>query len=688
MFRNETEAKEKLGKLYGDAIAFMNTNGKKEVAIQFEQKREMINAGRYQIALIGFMKRGKSTLLNALLGRSDLAPARLLVCTAAVVKYIDKSMRPDKKDEEGARVFFRDGATRDIPISELSQYVDNKNNPQENGKNSKNVDYIEVYSTFPLIGNVACMVDSPGQGSVYEEHDVLSNEILPMSDVIIMPVDAAIPLEHDEREFLRKLDGQTKSKILFVLTKTDKQAGEIGKLENYVREELAKIEIHPEKIYKTAAKTLIDARNAGSTDLERVKQESGMAELEAVIEQKVEEDAPLFKMLNAAAGDLIEYMRVEQQESASRLNAYSADIKETTERKKELDKMIIETKKIYRNNTKKFKEKWTAEVRKFIPRLDRVKPGIITQLQNETERKTLLHLIGYTNGLMHKVQSLLGPELSSEITGLEEKLTAIVTQFSKDMDEEVSISVIGKYGKDIGGQILGEAKTLAGGGVIIGGTLWGLNSALTAVGTVGSAAGGVVNALTVAKNAAAAADLAGKIAGTATSAKNLGILGTIWQAFVGAGSNAAVQGATAAEIAAANAAAAVGTATSGLVTTIGGALIPIALGIIVPQIAFRIGNGFAKNSMLNQIPQMVDKQLAEAATALQESLEKICDNFIDNFEDKYNTQIDEFLEEEAELVQKIKDNDPSEKAKLEKNKEKAESLIASLTALENQLQVS
>ena len=61
---------------------------------------------RYNITIIGSLKRGKSTLLNTLMERHDdnISPISANVCTSAIIKYIDKNIASSESKKESAVV--------------------------------------------------------------------------------------------------------------------------------------------------------------------------------------------------------------------------------------------------------------------------------------------------------------------------------------------------------------------------------------------------------------------------------------------------------------------------------------------------------------------------------------------------------------------------------------------------------
>lgn len=81
--------------------------------------------GRFYVACVGQFKRGKSTLINALIGQ-EVLPTGFIPVTAVptIIRFGERSH---------ARVRTRDGSWRDIPIPELKEYVTEERNPENKG---------------------------------------------------------------------------------------------------------------------------------------------------------------------------------------------------------------------------------------------------------------------------------------------------------------------------------------------------------------------------------------------------------------------------------------------------------------------------------------------------------------------------------------------------------------------------
>ena len=188
------------------------------VADKLEQGASHLAGSRYNIAVVGNMNRGKSTLINTLLGRvnDDLSPIDDRVCTAAIVEYFNKEAHPEKLTE--AQIFIRDQAEplRE-PIEAVREYITEEHNPD----NRKKVRRVNIYGDFPLLHNVVTLVDTPGRGAVQQYHDVLLDEFLPRADAIVFLISADIPITASEKEFLKQLRKVELDRVFYVLTKTD-----------------------------------------------------------------------------------------------------------------------------------------------------------------------------------------------------------------------------------------------------------------------------------------------------------------------------------------------------------------------------------------------------------------------------------------------------------------------------------
>jgi len=169
--------------------------------------------GRFYIACVGQFKRGKSTLVNALLG-DRILPAGILPLTSVptVVRY--GNLRQ-------ARVRFQGGTWIEISPEELPQYVSEELNPE----NQKGVLGVEVFSPSRILAEGMCFVDTPGLGSVFAGNTEATRAFVPHIDAAIVVVGAEPPISGDELALVGEITKHV-TDVLVVLNKADKNSEE------------------------------------------------------------------------------------------------------------------------------------------------------------------------------------------------------------------------------------------------------------------------------------------------------------------------------------------------------------------------------------------------------------------------------------------------------------------------------
>jgi predicted GTPase len=169
--------------------------------------------GRFYVACWGQCKRGKSTLLNALLNDRILPAGVLPLTTVPTVVRYGRSRR--------ARVRFEGGAWTDIRPEDLPQYVSEELNPE----NAKRVAEVEVFCANQLLAQGMCFVDTPGLGSVFGGNTAATHAFVPHIDAVLVVVGADPPITGEELALLGAIAGQVRNFVV-VLNKADRTSGE------------------------------------------------------------------------------------------------------------------------------------------------------------------------------------------------------------------------------------------------------------------------------------------------------------------------------------------------------------------------------------------------------------------------------------------------------------------------------
>ena len=168
-----------------------------------------VSEGRFYLACIGQFKRGKSTLINALIGEPVL-PVGFIPVTA-VPTVIRFGAHPR------ARVQGRDGSWQAIAVSDLNQYVSEEHNPE----NAKGVTGVEVFVPSALLSTGMCLVDTPGLGSVFTGNTAATQAFIPHIDAALVVVGADPPLAGEELALVEAVGRQVQN-LIMVLNKADR----------------------------------------------------------------------------------------------------------------------------------------------------------------------------------------------------------------------------------------------------------------------------------------------------------------------------------------------------------------------------------------------------------------------------------------------------------------------------------
>ncbi len=186
---------------------------KQETDKEIDSLEKKLKQRIFNIVVIGQFKRGKSTFINALMGK-ELLPSAVVPLTSIVtiIEYGDK---------EECLVVYQDEHIDKITIADIEKYVTEKHNP----KNMLKVKEVRIYYPSQYLKNGMRIIDTPGVGSIFKHNSDVTYEYLPNSDAAIFMMSPDPPLSKAEIEFLDKAK-QFIYKIFFVLNKTDLVSGE------------------------------------------------------------------------------------------------------------------------------------------------------------------------------------------------------------------------------------------------------------------------------------------------------------------------------------------------------------------------------------------------------------------------------------------------------------------------------
>ena len=232
-----------------DALTELAALGTARDREQLAALLDRLEASRLRVLVAGEAKRGKSTLINALLGR-DVLPSGVtpLTAVATTVRY---------GDDPRAEVFFLDGHEEKQPLTALTELVTERGNPG----NRRGIAGVTVYLPAPVLAGGVELVDTPGTGSVFEWGTETAHEALRSMDAAVFVLTADPPISASERDLLGLVAGLSVATFA-VLNKADHLDGpELAEAVEFTGRVLSEAG-HAAKVYPMSARSALSARAA------------------------------------------------------------------------------------------------------------------------------------------------------------------------------------------------------------------------------------------------------------------------------------------------------------------------------------------------------------------------------------------------------------------------------------------
>jgi GTPase Era involved in 16S rRNA processing len=208
---------------------------------------------KFHVVFVGTFNAGKSTIINALLGRVVLPYGNEpLTGKATVIK---------RSDTEGIITVNKDGSQRTFDIEMLSRLVTKS---KETINETENIELVEVYVRDLPFDDDIVLVDTPGFDAYNDEHKRITNDYLKTKAhacVICFDIGLVGSVQQDELiKFLSENQALSIDKMFWAInkwdTKSEKEQRDAQRsLYNLI--EVNKTKISPSKLYKISAGTYL-----------------------------------------------------------------------------------------------------------------------------------------------------------------------------------------------------------------------------------------------------------------------------------------------------------------------------------------------------------------------------------------------------------------------------------------------
>ena len=195
--------------------------------------RKKLASNQLHLAVLGQMKRGKSSFINALLG-AEILPTGVLPVTA-VITEIKYGPTPD------ATILYTTGLRETVDLGTLADYITESGNPG----NKKQVASVELAYPSPFLESGIVLIDTPGIGSTHAHNTRTTEGYLEQVDAGIVVLSVDPPITEVESHFLRNIKEEI-PKLFFILNKIDAvSADEVSHISHFPR---GRVEPAPDRV--------------------------------------------------------------------------------------------------------------------------------------------------------------------------------------------------------------------------------------------------------------------------------------------------------------------------------------------------------------------------------------------------------------------------------------------------------
>ncbi|MCW3996132.1 MAG: dynamin family protein [Candidatus Bathyarchaeota archaeon] len=371
----------------------------------------------YYVAIFGLSNRGKSTLINAILGQSIIPtgvnPAKSVITR---IRY---------GTNLNAKIRFSDGKEKAVPVKALYDFITEEKNPN----NKKSLAVADIFMPTPILKDGIILIDTPEVDSTHLDVTTTTFRFLDRADVVLFVLAGHLQVGQQELELIGNLASKS-NKILFVLnTVDDVEPAAVNESVMYCQRVISKQLGYGNGsslvIYPVSAELALDGQLHNSP---AQVESSGIKQLEAAIKETLlaqKENAVLksvWKKLEGAAADLKTHVEVE-------LNALTMPSDNLTHLLLEFEQYLIEV------NQKKLEIFYALEgcVKEIVSMLDED----LTAFENEHESALVKQIQDFAEHRLMPEKTISRTVVNEVDTFYKTRLREVYSEFIRNEDIRV-----------------------------------------------------------------------------------------------------------------------------------------------------------------------------------------------------------------------------------------------------------
>ncbi len=409
-----------------------------ELTKQAEQAKEAskrIKSHVFSVGIMGEFKRGKSTVINALLGE-EIAPADV-VPASATLNRITYGLNPK------ATIVYKDGHCEEVPVDRIADYVTKITAGA--AATAELVEQAVVEYPCQFCQNNVEIIDTPGLNDD-ERMDAISEAVIPKLDAVVLVLSAGSPFSKSEAEFVRsKLMTSDVTRLIVLLNRIDTIYSEKDrarllesirdKIIKEILERTASIHGTDSKLYQDTKDKLADIKVypisaiqalVGRTENRpELVEQSGISAFEERLRKLLTQERGALEILRAA-GVITSLLAEGENALKLRMNALEMSTEEFLKNQKEAEAKIEEL----RQGKKAEKERISHKGKEIRSQMD----GIVRQKYDNLESRISDYLGSYP--------------IPAEALSSEAGKKAFLSKVGQDLEREIK-QALGDYAEQI-----------------------------------------------------------------------------------------------------------------------------------------------------------------------------------------------------------------------------------------------